>query len=421
MDITIVNVAIPSIQQGLHSTPAVIEWISLGYLLPVSALALPSGRWLDRVGKRAMLVFAAGGFGLASFACGLAPTIEVLIGARIVQGIFGAVLFAMTPTLATIAVRPEARGRALSVPTTLGPVGAAAGPALGGLIVSTLGWQWIFFVNVPVCVVIILLGFSQLTADGPLHWPGRDWLVEAFLLGLSVTALLVGLTFVARGGLGWLAVSAFAAVPLVIWLRLPLSKATRQLLGSGGVAAPLIGLVAIMATVGFVQYLTPFFLTEGLHLSPAKIGLTMLGFPVMMALIGPVAGAIADRWGVRAPLLVGAALAVIGLALLVPLDRSWTQLDVVWRLAVFGLGLGLYAGPNQTSVMSAAPRPMLGTAGASSSLLRQLGLSLGPAVATLVWSLSGYSVSGMSTALVIAAVAALAAGLTAVFRAPISR
>lgn len=413
VDLSIVNVALPSIQQDLHTRPDVTEWVALGYFLPLIALALPSGRWLDRVGKRAALGLAATGFGLASIACALSPTIGVLIGARVVQGAFGAVLFAMTPVLATIAVRPEARGRALSVVTTLSPLGAISGPALGGLLVGRLGWEWIFYVNVPVCLAVILLGFSQMPADGPLRLPGRDWLVEAFLLGSSGTALLVGLTFTARDGLGWLVISALAIVPLWIWWRLPVSQAPRDLLRSGRVLPPLAGLMTMMAAVGFVQYLTPFFLTQALHLSPGKIGATVLAFPVGMAVSGPISGVASDRWGARAPQLLGSALALIGLVLMVPLNDTWGPFDVAWRLALFGIGHGLFAAPNQSSVMSSAPESMLGTLGASSALVRQLGFSLGPAVATLTWSLSGYTTAGMAVAFAIAAAAVLVAGLSA--------
>jgi len=416
LDTSIVSVAIPFIQQDLHTRPDLIEWVSLSYFLPMVALALPNGRWLDRVGKRVMFALAASGFGLSSIVCGLAPTIGVLIAARIVQGAFGALLFVMTPVLATIAVRPEARGRALSVPTTLGPLGAASGPALGGLLVGQLGWHWIFYVNVPVCIVIVLLGLHQMSADGPLRLPGRAWLIEAVLFGSSVAALLVGLTFTAGGGLGWLVIVTLAVVPLWIWSRLPLSKEPRALLRSGPVLPPLIGLVTIMAAVGLVQYLTPFFLTDSIHLSPELIGITVLAFPIGMAIFGPLSGVISDRWGVRAPQVLGGLVAVIGLALIVPLDHNWGPFDLVWRLALFGIGTGLFLAPNQASVMASVPKSMFGTAGASSSLLRQLGLSLGPAIATLAWSLSGYTNTGMAAAYLVAAGAAFAAAVSAGIR-----
>lgn len=416
LDSSIVNVALPSIEAQLRAGPEVVEWVALGYFLPLIALALPCGRWLDQVGKRAALVFAAVGFGATSVLCGLSPTISLLITFRVLQGAFGAVLFAMTPVLATMAVQPQARGRAMSVAATLGPLGAVSGPALGGLLVSSLGWQWIFYVNVPVCLVVVALGCNQLAADGGLRLPGREWLVEAALLGSAVTALLLGLTFAASRGPWWLAVSALA-IPLTwVWTRTSSSVAPLRLLRTGTVVRRLIGLMTMMAAVAFVQYLAPFFLADVLRLSPGAIGMTVLAFPVAMALLGPVAGVVSDRWGPRLPQLAGAAFAACGLILLAPIGSDWGPVDLAWRLAVFGVGVGLYAAPNQSSLMSSAPRPLMATTGASASLVRQLGLSLGPAVATLVWAAAGYQVFGMGIVFGIGAVAAVIAGLTAVER-----
>lgn len=416
IDMSIVNVALPAIQTSLNTQPSVTEWVALGYFLPLVALALPSGRWLDRVGKRAALGFAAAGFGVASVLCALAPTIGVLIGARVVQGVFGSVLFAMTPMLAAIAVRPEMRGRALSVFATLGPLGAVSGPALGGLLISQLSWEWIFYVNVPVCVVVVLLGMSQIRADGPLRLPNLSWATEAALLGASTVALMLGLSFTASGGLGWLLLSALA-IPLVwAWTRLESSKGPRELVRSPGVAGPLVGLLAVMTATAFVQYLAPFFLAQVLHQPAASIGVTVLAFPLAMAVCGPIAGVLTDRWNARLTQVLGTAIAVVGLALTVPLGSDWHPLDLAWRLAVIGVGIGLFTAPNQTVMMSSAPKSMMGTMGAGSSLVRQLGLSLGPALATLIWSLADYRLVGMSVAFGVAVVVTLIAGVAVSYR-----
>jgi MFS family permease len=416
IDMSIVNVAMPAIQKDLGTEPSVTEWVAIGYFLPLIALALPSGRWLDRVGKRAALGFAATGFGLASVACGLSPTIEVLIGARVAQGLFGAVLFAMTPMLATLAVRPEVRGRALSVFATLGPLGAVSGPAVGGVLISRLGWEWIFYVNVPVCVVVVVLGVGQLAPDGPLRVPDRSWFAEAALLGAGTAALMLGLSFTASEGLGWLALSALAIPFVWLWTRRPSSEAPLALLRSPGVTGPLTSLLTMMTALAFVQYLAPFFLDQVLNQSTGAVATTVLAFPLAMGVCGPVAGVLTDWWNPRLTQLTGAAIATLGLALIVPLSESWRPVDVAWRLAVIGAGIGLFNAPNQTILMSSAPKQMMATMGASSSLIRQLGLSLGPALATLIWSLNDYQTSGMRIGLGTAIAAALIAGASAVRR-----
>src|SRR5690606_17430551 len=155
LDATVVQVALPTIEADFGTATSLSQWVVLAYVLPLIALSLPSGRWLDGVGARAALTFAVTGFAVSSIAVGLAPGMGWLIAARVVPGGFGAVLFALVPVLATTAVRPEARGRAMGVVMTLGPLGGVSGPLLGGLLVDTLGWPAIFYLNVPVGLLVI--------------------------------------------------------------------------------------------------------------------------------------------------------------------------------------------------------------------------------------------------------------------------
>src|SRR5262245_54846933 len=179
VDLSIVNVALPAIERDFDIATSMTEWIVLAYLLPLAGLALPSGRWLDSVGRRPALMFSLSGFALASVAAGLAPGLAWLIGARLVQGTFGALLFALVPALATTAVQPRARGRAMGLITTLGPIGLISGPGLGGMVVDSLGWPWIFFVNAPVSVVVIAVALRTLPASAPPRLPDRTWFTES--------------------------------------------------------------------------------------------------------------------------------------------------------------------------------------------------------------------------------------------------
>jgi len=171
VDLSIVTAALPVIEHDLGLSTSTAEWVVLAYLLPLAGLALPSARWLDTVGRRPALAFSLTGFALASLAAGLATNLGWLIGARLAQGAFGALLFALVPALATTAVQPEARGRAMGLITTLGPLGLISGPVLGGLLVEGPGWPWIFFVNLPVSLVVLLAGLRLLAPDVPLRMP----------------------------------------------------------------------------------------------------------------------------------------------------------------------------------------------------------------------------------------------------------
>ena len=404
VDMSIVNIALPAIERDLTIPTSVTEWVVLAYLLPLAGLALPSGRWLDSVGQREALAFSLTGFAIASIAAGLAPSLAVLIGARLGQGAFGALLFALVPALAMTAVHSQARGRAMGLITTLGPLGLISGPAVGGLVVDVLGWPWIFFVNAPVSALVLTIGLRTLPVGPPLRLPGRTWLTEAALLSTAVAAVLVALSFTASKGPAWLALTLLTVPLLRIWRRLPTSGAVGDLFHSGGEVGPHVALASAATAIGTVFFITPYFMQRELGEQISTVGITVLFFPAGMALMGPVGGFLGDWWGPRKTALLGAGLFTIGLVLLVPLQDSWDLCDLAWRLFLAGCGNGLFNAPNMAVAMSNAPRRLLATTGASTSLARTMGFALGPALATLAWSLSGYEAAGMRTAMAMATV-----------------
>lgn len=421
LDATVVQVALPTIEADFGTATSLSQWVVLAYVLPLIALSLPSGRWLDGVGARAALTFAVTGFAVSSIAVGLAPGMGWLIAARVVQGGFGAVLFALVPVLATTAVRPEARGRAMGVVMTLGPLGGVSGPLLGGLLVDTLGWPAIFYLNVPVGLLVIGIGLGQLPVDRGLSLPDRSWAMETGLIGAAAIAVMLGLSLAAEGGPAWLLL-LIAAVPFVaMWRRSASSEPVRELFGARGMPGPHLALMLEMTAVMAVLFLVPFFLHQVAGATTAQIGVTMLAFPVMVMAFGFVSGVLADRFGATRVVVTGSVIIAIGLLLLAPLSSTWSAGDLAWRLAVAGAGAGLFAGPNQTLAMARSPRHLLGTTGASTSLARQLGIAFGPALTTTVWSLAGDGVDGMRAAVLLAVVLAASSGVVQRRRTSINR
>jgi MFS family permease len=402
VDMSIVNVALPAIERDFEIATSMTEWVVLAYLLPLAGLALPSGRWLDSVGQRLALAFSLAGFALASVAAGLAPGLAWLIGARLFQGTFGALLFSLVPALATTAVRPQARGRAMGLITTLGPLGLISGPVLGGMLVDLLGWRWIFFVNVPVSVLVMAVGLRMLAPSAPLRVPDRTWFAESLLLSAAVAALLLALSFTASDGPAWMTLALFAVPLVVLWLRMPISGAVRDLFRTPGELGPHVALASAATAIGTVFFMTPYFMQRELGESVSAAGVTILAFPAGMALMGPVGGFLGDWWGSRRTAVLGAILFTAGLALLLPLDGSWGLADLAWRLFLAGCGNGLFNAPNMAMAMTHAPRRLLATTGASIGLARTIGFALGPALATLVWSLSSYEAEGMRAAITLA-------------------
>ncbi|MFD8702098.1 MFS transporter [Kitasatospora sp. NPDC059648] len=381
LDMNVVNLALTDISSGLHVSAAVAQWAVLGYQLPLVALLLPAGRWLDQVGTRPALLLAVGCFATCSMLAALAPWMSWLITARLLQGAFGAVLFVLMPVLAATSVRPELRGRAMSVPATLGPLGAVAGPVVGGLLLDHLGWRAIFLVKLPVCLAAVLLVRRNAPRRGRLRLPDRGSLRDAALIGAAVAAVLLGLTLAPKAP-QWLLL-ALPAAPLVrLWLRRPGGRPVAEVLRAAGTAGVNASVLALAAGFAACQYLLVQYLRGPHGESATGTALTMLAFPLGMVLAGRVGGRLADRWGARPTALTGAALTTCGLALLVPVDSGWSTVDVAARLALAGAGMGLNGGPTQALVMTASPPGKLATAGSAVQLSRSLGFALGPALAT---------------------------------------
>jgi MFS family permease len=286
----------------------------------------------------------------------------------------------------------------------LGPLGAVVGPGLGGLLLASLGWRSIFFVNVPVCVVAVLIGARTIIGSTRLTLPKRAWIVQAAFLSVAVLALFVAMTQAATDHPAYPAIFILLGVTILatlVWARLPESRDVTKVLATRPLALS-VGALTLFATVGgALNYLPPFFLQNGLHATPQAIGATVLVRGLVMGAIAPLGGYLADRWGTR-PLSLLAALCVGGgLFFLVPLDTRWSLADVAWRLGLLGLGMGLFAGPNQSAIMGFAPRQVMGTVSGLSGLGRNLGFALGPALATIVWTVSGSGLEGLRAGLLL--------------------
>jgi MFS family permease len=277
-----------------------------------------------------------------------------------------------------------------------------SGPGLGGVIIDAAGWPWVFFVNVPVSVVVMTVGLRMLPRNLPLRLPDRPWFTEALLLSAAVAAVLLALSFTASKGPGWMILALVAVPSLVVWLRMPTSGAVCALFRTPGEVRPHVALAFAATAIGTVFFIIPYFTRHQLGESMSAAGATILVFPAGMALMGPVGGFLGDWWGPRKTAVLGAGLFTVGLALLLPTDPSWGLADLAWRLFVAGCGNGLFNAPNMAIAMGHAPPRLLATTGSSTSLARTIGFALGPALATLVWSISSYQIEGMRAAMTLA-------------------
>jgi EmrB/QacA subfamily drug resistance transporter len=412
LDGTIVNVALPSIGRDLDADVAGLQWTANGYLLTLSALILLGGSLGDRLGRRRVFVAGTVWFAAASLLCGLAPSVGLLVAARMLQGVGGALLVPGSLAIISSTFAARDRGRAIGAWSGLTGIAAAAGPFVGGGIISALSWRWAFLVNVPVAAAVVAVAVRHVpesrgrmarrddaevgageTDEGPLH--GLDVagaVVAALALGLVSWALInwpargldaavvaAGLAGLAAGA-GFVAVEARVDHPMV-----PLSLFGARAFSVTNLATFLV--YAALAGVSFVLVLT---LQELAGFSPLAAGAALLPITVVMLVLSPRMGAVATRLGPRLPMTLGPLVAASGVALLsrIGADAAYLR-DVVPPVILLGLGLSVTVAPLTTTVLAAAPDRFAGVASGVNNAVARAGGLLTVAALPLVVGLDG--------------------------------
>jgi EmrB/QacA subfamily drug resistance transporter len=389
LDGNVVNVALPIMAQMFHVTRD-IRWVSLSYILPTTAFLGIFGALSDLVGRKRVILAGVLLFIAGSVLCGTAGSLGQMILYRVIQGIGGSCIGSAIIAIATVNFAPKERGRSMAVIGLIAPLGAVVGPGVGGLLIGALGWPAIFFINVPFGIISFLLIARLLPKDQPGQGHGFD-VPGAVLFSAALFLLLLGLAPGANGlsmldyvllagsaaaVLGFLAVERKARFPLV-----PLS-----LLRRSRFSIPLAGILTSSIVGIGLGFIMPFFLEETLRFDPEHAGLTLLFFPLAMALASQAAGRLTDRFNPILPASIGAATCLFGLLMLLPLDSHWRMADVALRFAIGGFGTGLFLSPSSVAVMAAAPPEHIGVGGALTNTARYLGFALGPTLATIFWN-----------------------------------
>ncbi len=409
LDATAVALALPTLVVQLDIAPGLGVWVLLAYMTPLVGLALPAGAWVDTVGHRSATLAAIAGFGTASLLVGLAPGAGTMIAGRALQGCFAALLLSLAPAVTVAAVPRELRGRAMGVIATVGPLGAVAGYAVGGVLLDGIGWRWVFLLNIPVCVATLTVAAARLSGRGQLRLPSGAQAREGAVLLVSAALILGGLTATAEWSTWGLAACVAAAAPIGLWARSRAGRPLLELVVSPRLRTPHVSLLVEAVAFGIAGFVLPFHLSHAG--SASRVGLLLMLLPVMASILGPPAGYAVDRAGAAVVAATGAAVLALSLLLLAPADPGWESADLAWRLGLAGVGVGLFAGANQTLAMNAAPPDRLATIGATTNVVRQLGFAIGPALATAVWSFSDYARPGLTHALGLGSMLALASCL----------
>ncbi|MFI0820490.1 MFS transporter [Streptomyces sp. NPDC021098] len=421
LDGTVLTVVQPALQRDLHASFVQVQWTSTGYLIAVASLLVFAGRLGDRYGHRRVFAVGTLGFAAASAGIGVAPGVGWVIGLRVVQGVFGALLQPATLGMLRAAYPRDRLGMPIALRTSAIGVAAAAGPIVGGALAAQFGWRSVFFLGVaPAVAVGVLALLVRVPEDGPRTGVALD-LPGACLLALALVCLVRTLAGIPETGwtaataLGFLAVAAAGGAFVRHGRRTPDPLVPPGVLRSATVASALGVLVTASAALFGALFVGTYFLQDVLALDPLQSGLRVLPLAATMVLGAPVAAVLLRRYGARRTAGAGMVLVALGIVLFSRLDRAATAPEIGGCFFAMGAGFGTVMVTATAVIVRHASLEHAGVAGGLQQTAMNIGPTLGVAAATMLLRLPGGGTfaSAMGPALaVLAAVAALGALLT---------
>ena len=395
LDNLVVTMALPVIRRDLGASLSDLEWTVNAYTLTFAALLLMGAALGDRFGRRRMFTIGVSIFTLGSAAAALSPTSGILIAARAAQGLGGAIAMPLTLTILSAAISAEKRPLALGAWGGIGGLAVAVGPVVGGAITQGVSWHWIFWINVPIGIVTVVLAHLRLEES---HGPDRS----LDLTGVAIASIgLVGIVWgVTHGnGRGWTDAQVIAAIvagfalvgAFLVWesrarhpmLPLHLFKRRASVVANG------ISFLMSFGMFGSIFLLSQFFqIVQGLN--PLESGLRILPWTATPVLVAPIAGWASGRIGARPILVTGLALMAAGLGWVASLTSPTVSYpSLVPAFVISGAGMGLFFAPIANVVLSAVPRDDEGKASGANNTIRELGGVFGIAVLGAIFSATG--------------------------------
>jgi|AGTN01.2.fsa_nt_gi drug resistance transporter, EmrB/QacA subfamily len=369
LDGTMVSIGLPAITQQYHVDIVQSQWVITGYLLTTTGLFIFFGKVSSYTGKVKLFLVGWAIFGLSSLACGLAPGLNELIASRVAQGIGGSMVMSISTALIYLAFPPQERGRAMGFTALVFGGAALIGPGLGGFIVDHLGWEYMFFVNVPICAALLVIGLRYMKI--PEETAERleiDWIGAATLF-LAVAAFLMLCTEVAKdlqvtGMIVTYAAVCALSVLVFLWHE---SRCARPLLdlsifSNRRFTLPILSLMIIYMAIAAVNTLAPFFFQGAMGYSTSDVGYISMVTPLLLMLAAPLGGSLYDRrhWKYQAAggmLLYAAGMLLLGCGFLVM--SFWL---IIAAFVVRGVANGLYTSPNSIEIMGSVPREKISVA-----------------------------------------------------------
>lgn len=390
LDGSIVNVALPVMAKELGTSMAGIQQVVTSYLIIISATILIFGRLGDIKGKTNVFKYGFLIFVIGSLLCGISTTLNFLIFSRVVQAIGAAMTMATSQGIITHTFPMSERGRALGISGTFVALGTLLGPPLGGLIVSVVNWKYIFLINVPIGIVSFAAAMKYLPEGTKSEGEKLDIKGALSFFICTVTLFWAMLTAQETGYGDLKIIGAFiiSIVCFVIFIKLEL-KIENPMVDLSIFKNRVFSINVFCAFVSFlgiscINIIQPFYLQDVLKLSPAKTGFVMMAYPIILVIIAPLSGYLADKIGSKILTLIGLVTMVLAFSAMSVLNERSALISIIFMLAILALGNGLFQSPNNALVMSSVDKSKLGIAGGINALIRNLGFVFGIAISTSI-------------------------------------
>jgi DHA2 family multidrug resistance protein-like MFS transporter len=417
LDSTITNVALPTIARDFHASSAASIWVVNAYQLAILVVLLPLASAGEVVGYRRISQAGLLVFTLASLACALAPSLLTLSIARCIQGLGAAGIVSVNAALVRFTYPHRYLGRAIGINAFVVATASALGPTLASAVLAVAQWRWLFGINVPLGILTLVIARLSLPDAERAHRPLNH--AGALLYAGSFGLLLSGLQSLAHHSATWLALAQIAAGGALAGVMVHHElRRTAPLIPFDLLRVRLFSLSLAAALCAFIAQMSALvalpFEIQRLGHTAVETGLYMTPWPVALALAAPLAGRLADRYPAGALGGLGLLVMSAGLTLLAFFPADGTAVGFIWRMAVCGLGFGLFQSPNNRAILSSAPRARSGAAGGMLSTSRLVGQTLGAAGVAILFR--AYPATGSNLALCVAAAVALVAALVSLTR-----
>ncbi|MHB8163012.1 MAG: MFS transporter [Methanoregula sp.] len=384
-----ITVALPSMATQFSADAITLGWITSAYIVSAALFIVPFGRIADIYGRKKIFLAGVLIFSIASLASALAPTAGILIAARFIQGIGGAMIFATSVAIVTQVYGPGERGWALGITIATVYAGLSIGPFLGGILTERFGWPAIFLINIPIGLITIALTLQGVRHEWADAAGERFDLTGALVYGIMLFSGIFGMLLLPDpGGLAWLFAAVCAAGFFVWWERRCTTPLFNLAIFSGNrtfVFSNIAAMINYGATFA-VAVLLSLYLQYIQGFSPEYAGFILVAQPVVQTLLSPVAGKLSDRIEPRIVSTAGMAITTIGLSFFIFLTPATPLYAIVIALMVLGFGYALFSSPNTNAIMSSVDKRYLGIASGMNATMRSLGQVLSMAIAMFSFS-----------------------------------